>query len=349
MAESSCKVLLGMSGGVDSSVAAYQLKRDGYQVVAVTLRFHEGERAKEKLLQAQRIASQLDIEHHVVDAEQRFDELVKQHVSDELRSGREPNPCTVCSRELKLPLLFEAADEFGCEKVATGHYARITQEDWGPHLLPYQLRRPLDQSKDQTYLLYTLTQEMMSRLIFPLDDIHKGEVRRTAMRAGLMPIVPVNDGQGEPCFFEGASAASWFDDHEDDRMPSGPVVNIDTREVVGSHEGLHRHDIGQRMGDGFVVAKDVQESTLYVGPEPLSKRESCLVRDVVWTSVKEPEKKRSCRVRTQDGLKPVPAQIVCTDEGTIVAFNERVANVHIGQPVVFYSDDLVLGGGIVIC
>lgn len=350
-----------MSGGVDSSTCAWMLKRDGHQVVGVTLRFHESAHRDAQLVKAHDIADKLGIDYHVIDARDRFGELVKTRLGESAAAGAYPNPCSICTPELKIPLLFEQMERYGCEYVATGHYARVTSQEAGFGLLPYQLRSSLDRSKDQTYLLYRLSQEQLSKLMFPLAEIHKGVVRRTAMQAGLMPIVPVNDGQGEPCFFDGDTAADWLEGEGGLAAEQGDIVDLGSRKAIGTHDGLHRYEFGQRVKladdseeqqgefgpvEHFVVAKDHEHNELLVGPRGFAAHEMCRLRDVAWTSIEPLEKKRSCRVRLAWDRKPIPAQIVRSGDEILVAFNEVAYNVVPGREAVLYSDDLVLGGGV---
>lgn len=372
------KILLGMSGGTDSSVAAWILKRDAHEVVGVTFRFHDSPQRSAAIMRAQRCAEQLGIEHHVIDMRERFAQLVKETAARDFARGLFVNPCTTCMREVKIPALFSQMDAFGCEFVATGHYARVTRETEGFQLKPYQLRKPLDKSKDQTFLLYTLTQEQMAHLILPLEDVHKGEARRMAMQQGLMRIAPVNDGQGEPCFYNGMSYVNWLEGEGGLSPDVGDIVYAGDDSVVGAYEGQYRYapdeslgtftivsvpEVAEANGEGegeeepqpvphdeelFVVFKDVANGRMLAATRASAGTEMCLLRDVRWTSIEPPEEKRSCRARISYEGKPLPAQAICKDEGVVVAFSERVRGVRPGQPIVLYSDDLVLGGGIVV-
>lgn len=364
------KILLGMSGGIDSSVAAWILKRDAHEVVGVTLRFHDSPQRAAAIERAQGCAQKLGIEHHVIDMRDEFARVVKDYTTREFEQGRFPNPCTVCTRELKMNALFEQAAAFGCEQVATGHYARITQDEAGFQLLSYQLRKPLDVFKDQTFLLYTLTQDQLARLVFPLADLHKGVVRRMAMQAGLMRIAPVNDGQGEPCFYDDEGFVAWLEGEGGLERDAGDIVYLGDNSIIDSYEGQCRFAPDQSLGrytithevneeddassapimeeeELFAVYKDVTSHRVYAATRAVAGTEMCLLRDVCWTSIEPPQGKRSCRVRIAYDRKPVPAHVICNDEGAVVAFSERVGGVRPGQPLVLYSDDLVLGGGIV--
>ena len=359
-----------MSGGIDSSVAAWILKRDAHEMVGVTLRFHDSPQRAAAIERAQSCAQMLGIEHHVIDLRDEFARMVKDYTAREFAAGRYPNPCTVCTGDLKMAALFDQADVLGCEQVATGHYARVTSDETGFQLLPYQLRKPLDKSKDQTFLLYTLSQEQLARLVFPLEDLHKGVVRRMAMRAGLMRIAPVNDGQGEPCFYDDAGFVAWLEDEGGLERDAGDIVYLGDNSVIGNYEGQYRYGPDESLGsyaisdgdeDGtnrsdqtvphddelFVVHKDPAAHRIYAATRNIAGTEMCLLRDACWTSIEPPEGKRSCRVRVAYDRKPVPAQVICKEDGVVVAFGERVGGVRVGQPIVLYSDDLVLGGGIV--
>lgn len=364
------KILLGMSGGIDSCVAAWILKRDACDVVGVTLRFHESPLRDAAVSRAQECAQKLGIEHHVVDMRSEFARTVKEPTARMFAEGLTPYPCSICSRELKMDALFAQMRAFSCDLVATGHYARVTQDTDGYQLLPYQLRKPLDVSKDQSYLLYALSQEQLAHLLLPLATIHKGVVRRMAMQAGLMRVAPVNDGQGEPCFFDERGNVAWLEGEGGLEPDVGELAYLGDGSVIGSYEGQYRYAPDQALGrftvqaaasggeskeapaaledeELFAVFKDVAHHRVYAGTRAVAGTEMCLLRDVRWTSIEPPEKKRSCRVRIAYDRKPIPAQVVPNDDGLVVAFAERVGGIGAGQALVMYSDDLVLGGGVV--
>ena len=366
-----------MSGGVDSSMAAWALKRDAHEVVGVTFRFHDSPLRAAAIVRAQQTAEQLGIEHHVVDMREQFQRVVKDATAQQFSQGYFPFPCTVCTRDIKIPALFEQAEIFSCEKVATGHYAQITSDDTGYQLLKYQLRVPLDWYKDQTFLLYTLTQDQMKDLIFPLEDMHKGEVRRDAMRNGLAPYALVDDGQGEPCFYNGVGYLRWLEGAGGLKPEPGDIIYLADQSRVGTYQKQYELEPDASLGvypikslqipevdegsdeepepvevihdeELFAVHKDIANKRIYAGTRALAGSEMVTLKDVVWTSIEPPTDKRSCRVRLSYDRKPLPAQILIRDGRVVVAFNERVLGVRTGQPVVFYSDKLVLGGGIVV-
>lgn len=368
------KVLLGMSGGVDSAMAAWLLKHDGHEVVGVTLRFHDSPLRAQAILRAQQTADQLGIEHHVVDMHEQFKRKVKDETARRFAEGDFFYPCVTCTHELKIPALFAQADAFGCEKVATGHYAHITNDENGFQLLPYQLRIPLDKHKEQTFLLYMLTQEQMARLMFPLFDTVKGETRRDAMRYGLTTLAEVNDGQGEPCFYDRLGYVRWLETAAGFKPESGDIVYVGDQRKIGSYTGQYRYERDDSLGrypieglkpldeddpeselvpyvhdeELFVIHKDIAGKRILAGTRALAGTEMVQVRDVHWTSIEAPSEKRSCRVRVSYERKALPAQVVVREGHTFVAFNGHVLGVRPGQPIVFYSDNLVLGGGIVV-
>ena len=343
------RVLIALSGGVDSSTSAWMLKRDGYQLVGVTLFFHDSERTQAKIAQARHVAELLGIEHHVLDMRERFEQEVERAYIADVDRGVRANPCIRCSSKLKIPALLEQADLYGCSRVATGHYANVTHDGFGVGLLPRQLRSGADRSKDQTFLLYRLSQEQLARLMFPLAPSTKGVVRRTAMQAGLQRLSPLNDGQGIPCFFDDLSAEEWIAAHDGKACAEGPIIDISSGVQVGTHQGLFRYAPGQKLpGGGYVVSCDWERNVLFAGPRAYGARESVVLTDVHWTSIEPPSRRRSCRARIGYDANLVPAHVLCTEEGVVVAFTTPVLGLYAGLDVVLYSDDLVLGGGIVV-
>lgn len=350
MDEGPGEVLLGMTGGVDSSTAAYYLKRDGHQVVGVTLLFHEGKAQEEKLERAKAAAERLGIEHETLDVHERFGSEIEDWYASEWRAGRESDPVVRYTADFIFPLLLQQADAHGIRRVATGHYAKVTQDEFGIGLLPYQLQRSQEKAKGQTYVLSRLDQQTLARVEFPNAPFPKSWIRRDAMRAGLQRIVQVEDDQDVPVFFDGLSRADWLEQDGGLEAEAGKAVDITSGEAIGVHKGLFRYEIGQDFGDGerFVIAKDVERNTLLVGPKNLSRVESCLLGDVHWTSIEPPKKKRSCRVVYRRGMDPIPCKVVMTEHGLALGFTEAAYGVCPGQTAVLYSDDLVLGCGTVV-
>lgn len=348
------KVLLGTSGGVDSSVSAWMLQRDGHELVAVTLRLHESPSERERYARAADVCARLGIEHHEVDGRELYDREVLLPFVEAHEHGLSPNPNARAMRAVVYPLLERLAEKHGCDHVALGSYAAVEQGQDAPNMLPHQLVVPLDKHRDETYYFHWLSQEQLARTLFPLWDTPEPNVRLTAMRAGLM--LPELEEGLQLRFLGGAERTAWLEREGGLRSVQGDAVHISTQEVVGTHQGLHRHAVGTRFSGGgatdgeelYVVAADTAGNRLLVGPKALAGTEQCMVRDVNWVSIEVPEQKRSCKARFAWGMKPVPVQVVPTAQGVVVTFNERVWGVQSGEPIVFYSDKLVLGGGIVV-
>ena len=352
------RFLVGTTGGVDSSVAAWMLQRDGHELVGATLLFYACAREAERVERAAALCARLGVEHHVVDARAEFRRIVLEPFLKAWRVGQTPNAFSFATCALLVPRLLDLAGKLGCEKVATGHYARIEHAGASPaRPLGLQLASPQDSFHDETYYLYRLTQGQMAHLDFPLSGTPKPVARRQAMRAGLMSLAPLLDDYA-PFFLDGRDAASWAAEQLGDAGGEGPVVDLGRGErEVGRHEGLFRYALGQRcpeFSDGggqvlYVVAKDMERKVLYVGPALYAGSERCLVTDVHWTSVEPPAKKRSCKAKVDFTRNAFPAQIVVLDGGDVlVSFNEAVRGVECGGDCVFYSDSLVLGGGRIV-
>lgn len=246
MSGDSSRILLGMSGGVDSSVSAYNLKRDGHEVVGVTLLALSGEKAEARVQHAADVAEQLGVEHHVVDVRERFERDVIEWYLEEVSQGLQPDPIVRFNDVILFPTLFSQADELDCPQVATGHYASVTAEEVGVNLLPHQLRVGTEKKRAQTYLLAGLSQEQLARLVFPLYFDHCSWVARAAMQAGIERVVPTETTYAEPFFFEGKGRAGWLREQGALGEP-GQIVNVSTREVLGQHEGLAAYELGQEV------------------------------------------------------------------------------------------------------
>lgn len=384
-------VLLGMSGGVDSAVAASILKRDAYDVVGVTLLFDSSERSRIGAETAAGIADKLGIEHRIVDASGRYEESVAAELARQVRVGREPSLSEAFTSRLLIPMLFELADESKIRFVATGHYAGTVMESGGIGTYPWRLVRAHDKFNDQSYMLYNLNQDQLNRLRFPLAHMQEMKVRVDAMRGGLMmPQVP--NGEHLYLFGEGSDdVASWLAARGVTGEP-GDVIDLASGRVLGSHDGVHRYQLGDRLvfdnpragepvcevvaepsgageeeQDGspdavaqqevpiepdtierFVTAKDLAHNCIYVGSAAQAGSESCVVEDVTWTSIHPLEQKRSCRVRLARNDNARPCQLVPMGDGRVMmSFTLPMKGLASGKTAVFYSDDMVLGGGVI--
>jgi tRNA-specific 2-thiouridylase len=371
------RIVVAMSGGVDSSVAAARLHAQGHEVVGVTLHLwdypedaqpqdaasssrgvganpHSGPTASrahgrccapEDQYDARRTADRVGFAHYTFDRRQLFAEKIVAPFVDAYVGGDTPSPCTTCNREVKLRELMAIADRLGAEKVATGHYARILRDERGA---PF-LARGVDASKDQSYFLYACTREHLERLMFPLGESTKADVRSDAVRLGL-PGATKGESQ-ELCFVgSGAGAyASFVEERAASRIRPGPIVD-ETGRVIGEHAGVHRFTVGQRKGLGvalgkpaFVTRIDATTSTVHLGSELDLETREAKVEDVVLApDVSLPLR---ARVRVRYRHDGADADVQRCGSGARVSFLEPVRAVTRGQIAVFYDRDRVLGGG----
>lgn len=347
------RVVLGISGGFDSAVSAWMLQRDGHDVVAVTLLFSDVPADTAKYQMARDVCAKLGLEHHELDVRADYSREVMERFAALATQGLAPDPF-VFQNQLVLRELFAARERYGCDLVATGHYAAIESDQDAFGALPLQLVMPRDTFHDQTYYLYGLSQQDLALMTFPLWNTPKPVARMQAMRAGLM--LAQFEEEERVGFLKDASEQEWLEASAGLAAQEGPILHVTTRQQLGVHQGLHRNRIGSALtgvsGPGgeqmHVVALDTVSNAVLAGPKPLTGAEQLLVRDANWVSVEAPEQKRSCKARLAQGRKPVPVQVVPTQQGVVVTFNEAVYGLASQSPVVFYSDRLVLGGGMAV-
>ena len=364
------RVIVAMSGGVDSSVAAARLVAAGHEVVGVTLHLwdypEEGERgghgrccAPEDQYDARRVADALGFAHFTFDRRELFKAAVVEPFVEAYLKGETPSPCNACNRGVKLGELFEIADRLGAESVATGHYARI-EPGASAHRTP-RLLRGRDASKDQSYFLYATPTAQLARLMFPLGESTKPEVRAEAVALRL-PGATKGESQ-ELCFVgEGAHAYASFVEERapQGRIRPGNIVDAEGR-VVGAHAGVHRFTVGQRKGLGvalgtaaYVASIDATTGVVALGGEGALTSRSARLEDVTLAADVELPLRARVRVRYRhDGanalIVPEPGfGSTGTGTGVRVAFEEPVRAVTRGQIAVFYDGDVVLGGGRIV-
>jgi tRNA-specific 2-thiouridylase len=338
-------VLVAMSGGVDSSVAAAGLVADGYDVTGVTLKLWGGESdsgccSVSDVEDARRVAAQLDIPHYVFNFSDTFDETVVGPYVNAYAGGRTPNPCVECNRTVKFGRLLERADALGFDAVATGHHARVERGGDGR----YRLRRGADGAKDQSYVLYMLGQAELSRVRFPVGELTKAQVRAEAARLGLR--TAAKPESMDVCFITRGGRRAFLDE----RVPAraGPIVDAASGAVVGQHDGVRGFTVGQRRGVGvaagarrYVVEVDAPSATVTLGTRADLLRDGVDVRDWCWVD-ERPDDGHQLAAQVRAHGEPMP----CALDGDTVRFATRQSRVAPGQVVALYADDHLLGGGI---
>ena len=349
--------LIAMSGGVDSSVAAWLMLREGYDCMGVTMRLFRNPDIGRSLAHAccsladiddaAEVAFQLDIPHAVPDFTAEFRKQVMEKFVRVYENGGTPNPCIDCNRYLKFDRLVKYADEQGMEYVVTGHYARI---EYDREKERYLLKKALDRSKDQSYVLYMLTQEQLERIRFPLGGLRKSEVREIAERQGFCN-ARKHDSQ-DICFVPDGDHGRFLAQFRGRELPEGKVLNA-RGEVVGTHKGAAQYTVGQRKGLGvalgepvYVLRKDVRENTVTVGPEEALYSRTLHADEVNWLSIHVPEGPLRVKAKTRYRQEEREATVFpCGETRFRLEFDEPQRAVTPGQAVVLYDGDLVLGGG----
>lgn len=347
------RVVVGMSGGVDSSVAALLLKQQGYDVIGIFMKNWDDTdengvcTATEDYEDVVRVCNQIGIPYYAVNFEKQYWEKVFTYFLDEYKAGRTPNPDVMCNKEIKFKAFLEHAMALGADYLATGHYARVAYRDG-----EYQLLRGLDANKDQTYFLNQLGQAQLSKVLFPIGELQKAQVREIAKEAGLAT-AGKKDSTGI-CFIGERNFKQFLSNY----LPAQPgqMQTLDG-EVKGTHDGLMYYTIGQRHGLGiggsgepwFVVGKNLKENILYVAQgfdNELLYSDAIVATNVNWVSGRKPSEPIACTAKFRYRQPDVPVTVEMIDETTArVSFSQRVRAVTPGQAVVFYNGEQCLGGG----
>ena len=338
------RVVVAMSGGVDSSLAAALLKKDGYDVIGATMQLRPAdELAGEQMESARRVAHKLGIPHHAVNFGDVFGRHVINYFCQEYSLGRTPNPCIRCNQYIKFDALLKRAKELGAHFLATGHYARIEHSGDG-----YRLLKGVDRIKDQSYFLYTLGQNVLQSLILPIGNLHKEKVRR--MVAELDLPTTRNESQ-DICFIPDNDYRSFIARH----VPLKPGEIIDTEgNLLGKHHGLAQYTVGQRQGLGlssntrlYVLKLDAANNRLIVGTEDQLFTSTLFATDLSWVSGEAPTDTTSMTAKVRYKSPEVPLTLYLNDGVARVDFHQPQRAISPGQSVVFYQGDAVLGGGVI--
>ena len=352
------RIVVAMSGGVDSSVAAALLAEQGHEVIGLSMQLYDhAEEAQglrsfgscctlDDLHDARRVAAAINIPHYILNLERQFDEQVVSNFVGEYAAGRTPLPCAHCNSDLKFATLAERARGFGAEADATGHYARVEQD---PATGRYLLKRGADALKDQSYFLFSLTQDQLARAMFPIGDRGKDAVREYA-RHRRLPVADKPDSQ-EICFIPDHDYATFVTRRAPDTAREGTIVDEDGR-VVGRHGGIHRFTVGQRKGLGlaspspmYVLALRPAEQQVVVGARSALERTTLTASGVNWIGG-PPRTPQRVAAQIRHRHQAAPAMVESKEGGrAAVVFDAPQIAVTPGQAVVFYDEDVVVGGG----
>lgn len=354
------KVVIAMSGGVDSSLTAALLVHQGYECIGVTMRLWDDDLSEfdpdnrgccslSAVEDARRVADTLGIPYYVLNFRQMFQETVIDYFVKEYAAGRTPNPCIACNRYVKFEGLLEKARQLGAHYVATGHYARIVYDAArGRHLL----KRGADVTKDQSYALYHLNQQTLAHFLMPLGDYAKTETRRLAREFGLA-VADKPDSQ-EICFIPDNDYKRYLNDHAPGSIRPGNIVDT-TGKIIGRHAGLPLYTVGQRKGLGlavghplYVVALDYDKNELLVGTDRDVFARELIADDLNWILMDHLADQLTVKAKIRYSAIPADATLTpCTDGRVHVTFAAPQRAITPGQSVVFYDDDMVVGGGII--
>ena len=351
------RILAAMSGGVDSSVAALLLQKQGYAVDGATMTLFSKEDVilpsgacgtSNEAQDAKRICDKLGIAHHIFAFQKEFRSGVIDRFAESYLKGETPNPCVECNRRLKFRCFFDKAVSIGYDAMATGHYAQVEYDSGSGRFL---LKKAVDRAKDQTYFLYSLTQDILSHTLLPLGGMTKPQIRDIAAENGFIN-ADKPDSQ-DICFIPNGDYAVFLEEKLSCRCPAGEFFREDTNTVVGQHKGFHRYTVGQRKGLGiaaekplYVIRKDHATNRVILGDNTDLFSDSLTAVDCNWIAVDNITAPLRVTAKTRYSQAEADATVIPTDDGIVrVEFDTPQRAVTAGQAVVFYDGDVVIGGG----
>ena len=344
------KALIGMSGGVDSSVAAYLIQRAGYDCVGATMRLYDKSTlcgAPDDAEDARSVAQKLNMPHHILSFQDRFEETVIHNFISCYEQGLTPNPCIQCNRYLKFGHMLRSAQELGCEYVVSGHYAQIRREEATGRYLLY---KAADQAKDQTYFLASLNQEQLAHILFPLGELTKDQVRQIAEDNGFLN-ARKRDSQ-DICFVPDGDYVAFMEGYTGKTYPSGNYLDLDGN-IIGTHKGAVCYTLGQRKGLGialgapaYVCKKDMKTNTVTLGPNEALFSSALRAGDWNWYPFETLTESLEVTAKIRHSQHEQAATVYPEENGYArVEFHAPQRAVTPGQAVVLYQGDMVIGGG----
>lgn len=361
MTQGNKKILLGMSGGVDSSVSAILLKELGYEVIGVTMKLWDGKCEEEQgnccnlesTLDAKRVCDKLEIPHYTLNFKEEFKKDVIDNFINEYKNCRTPNPCIECNKHLKFDAMYKKAMELDAEYIATGHYAKV---EYSQKYNRYVLKKSSNLAKDQSYVLYSIPKELLSKIVFPLGDYKsKDEIRKIAKDNGLS--VANKPDSEDICFVPDGDYKKFLEENSEIKPKLGNIVDEEGK-VLGQHSGLYRYTIGQRRGLGisnevplFVIGFNIDKNEVIVGEEEKLYKRNVNIKNINLQAIDNLENPMRVKVKTRYTAREAVAVIMPNENDNseiTILFDDPQRALTSGQSAVFYDEEgIVIGGGII--